>query len=219
MKLKIQLFIAFIALMTMSVGGVLAEDDCQKTVTLYAGQHIDVGIVNLSEMCVDNQPTLKITYEVDDPWRIAETHLDVANDPDGLPQKNGNPIPGQFAYKDEWESYREQVTYEVPLESCNEVFIAAHAVVVNHSSDDKKNVWDVTETAWADGEDFDGNNWATYFNYTPCCIDCGGEQNFEENTDVDDEKDKKDKKDKNPGNNGKGVGQSMIDRIFSFFIR
>ncbi|KXS41061.1 MAG: hypothetical protein AWU58_1797 [Methanohalophilus sp. T328-1] len=26
--------------MTMSVGGVLAEDDCQKTVTLYAGQHI-----------------------------------------------------------------------------------------------------------------------------------------------------------------------------------
>ncbi|ATU08838.1 hypothetical protein [Methanohalophilus portucalensis] len=219
MKLKIQLFIAFIALMAMSVGGVLAEDDCQKTVTLYAGQDIDVGIVNLSEICVDNQPTLKIIYEVDVPWRIAETHLEVADDPNELPQKNGNPIPGQFTYKDEWESYREQVTYEVPLESCNEVFIAAHAVVVNHSSDDKKNVWDVTETAWADGEDFDGNNWATYFNYTPCCIDCGGEQNFEENTDVDDEKDKKDKKDKNPGNNGKGVGQSMIDRIFSFFIR
>jgi hypothetical protein len=216
MKLKIQLFIAFIALLTIFVTGVLAEDDCQKTVTLYAGQHIDVGIVNLSEICVDNQPTLKIIYEVDETWRITETHLEVANDPDELPQRNGNPIPGQFTYKDEWESYREQVTYEVPLESCNETFIAAHAVVVSPSSDDKKNVWDVSETAWADGEDFGGNNWATYFNYTPCCIDCGGEQTFEENTDVDDEKDKKDK---NPGNNGKGVGQSMIDRIFSFFMR
>ncbi|ADE36462.1 hypothetical protein [Methanohalophilus mahii] len=216
MKLKIQLVLVFIVLMTMSVTGALAEDDCQKTVTLYAGQHIDVGIVNLSEICVDNQPTLKITYEVDEPWRIAETHLDIADDPDELPQKNGNPIPGQFTYKDEWESYREKVTYEVPLESCNEIFIAAHAVVVSPSSDDKKNVWDVSETAWADGEAFDGNNWATYFNYTPCCIDCGGEQTFEENTDAGDEKDKPDK---NPGNNGKGVGQRMIDRIFSFFMR
>ncbi|ODV49373.1 MULTISPECIES: hypothetical protein [Methanohalophilus] len=67
--------------MTMSVGGVLAGDDCQKTVTLYAGQHIDVGIVNLSEICVDNQPTLRITYEVDESWRITETHPDVANNP------------------------------------------------------------------------------------------------------------------------------------------
>jgi hypothetical protein len=173
-------------------------------------------MINLSEICVDNQPTLRITYEVDESWRITETHMEVADDPNELPQKNGNPIPGQFTYKDEWESYREQVTYEVPLESCNETFIAAHAVVVSPSSSDKKNVWDVSETAWADGEDFDGNNWATYFNYTPCCIDCGGEQTFEENTDVGDEKDKPDK---NPGNNGKGVGQSMIDRIFSFFMR
>jgi hypothetical protein len=38
-----------------------------------------------------------------------------------------------------------------------ELFIAAHAVVTSSQG---------TETAWGDGFDFPGNNWATYFNYT-----------------------------------------------------
>ena len=39
----------------------------------------------------------------------------------------------------------------------SELYIAAHAVVTSSQG---------TETAWGDGLDFPGNNWATYFNYT-----------------------------------------------------
>jgi hypothetical protein len=62
---------------------------------LYAGQDIDVGEIQVWN---DDQ-NLYVKYVVDaTDWCLTETHLAVAYSLDDIPQKNGNPIPGQFPY-------------------------------------------------------------------------------------------------------------------------
>ena len=101
--------------------------------TLYAGQHIDVGTVEVW----NDTDNLYVKYVVNDPWRLTETHLHIffedMNYTD-VPQKNGNPIPGKFDYKDEHDCVTEY-TYTIPLTLVpeDELFIAAHAVVANIS--------------------------------------------------------------------------------------
>ncbi len=94
---------------------------------LIAGQHIDVGEVEIW----NDADYLYVKYIVDDEnWCLTETHLHVATDPDLIPQKNGNPIPGKFDYKGEHDCVYELI-YEIPLDwDCNEeIYIASHAVV------------------------------------------------------------------------------------------
>jgi len=100
---------------------------------LLAGQHMDVGEVQVWNDGTD----LYVRYLVDDPeWCLTETHLQVADSLDGIPQKKGNPIPGQFDYKGEHECVME-VMYQIPLDAAwecdDELYVAAHAVVDNRS--------------------------------------------------------------------------------------
>lgn len=123
---------------------------------LIAGQSIPVGTV-----AVENDAQyLYVTYQTDGTWLITETHLDVATRPEDLKQTSkGNAVPGRFAYKSEHDPGVTTVTHTVDLTawpSGTQLFLSAHSVVVSASG---------SETAWAEGLDFPGNNWAMYFSY------------------------------------------------------
>lgn len=145
----------------------IVEEGC--TVNLIAGQFEDVGQVTVTY----DGSALVITYETDFPWLIYETHLHIASNPDDFPQKKGNPIPGKFDYKHENLGGIPIDEYIIPLgdlpegwSSSGELFFAAHAVVKVPYSRDKVVVEEYDqqeETAWGEGEDFPGKNWAMYF--------------------------------------------------------
>jgi hypothetical protein len=102
-------------------------------------------------------------------WVLTESHFAVALSLDDLPQTgSGNPQVGKFEYDDEYDPPVTLATYEISLteygyEEGSELFLAVHAVV--ELLDDEGNPIQ-EETAWADGLDFRGNSWATYFMYT-----------------------------------------------------
>jgi len=140
--------------------------------TLYAGQHINVGTVEVW----DDTVNLYVKYVVNDPWRLTETHLHVAASLEDIPQtKGGNPIPGQFEYKGEHD-YETEVLYEILLtwdwDPCG-LYIAAHAVVA-------KPIEGCWETIWGIGEveepicEGDLSNYADEFNWgfpaDPCTM-------------------------------------------------
>jgi hypothetical protein len=111
---------------------------------------------------------LRIKFEItDSKWCMTKTHLHVAPSLENIPQtKNGNPIPGRFDYKGLFDYSTGanmcgmDYTYLVELNGLTGLlYIAAHADVINQV--DQKE-----EGAWADGEEFSGSNWATYFTYT-----------------------------------------------------
>ena len=127
---------------------------------LVAGQNIVVGTVTVS----NDAENLYVIYKTDDEWKITETHLAVADSLEGIPQtKKGNPIPGKFPYSSNHDPAVTECTYTIPLENLGaELCIAAHAKVEKQID----GVIIQEETAWGYGDDFDGANWATYFNYT-----------------------------------------------------
>lgn len=72
------------------------------------------------------------------------------------------PRPGQFENGREHPSCGDSFAYTRTLDSENaeygdELVIAAHADVISE---------DENESAWAEGENFPGANWAMYFKYT-----------------------------------------------------
>lgn len=77
---------------------------------------------------------------VSDPWCLTGTHLHVATSPDGIPHKNGNPIPGKFEYSSAYAldlCVQAPDPYVIPLGAWGPntmLTIAAHAVVVDTSS-------------------------------------------------------------------------------------
>ncbi len=159
--------------------------------TLYAGQNINVGTLNISNDCQN----LTITYEMTGNWTLQETHLEVATSFESIPMtKSGNPVIGHFTYKNEELPDGTIVdTYVIPVSGKNgTVYIAAHAVVSNLNCD---------EGAWASGTQFPGDNWATYFIYD--IIDCTEEEIDEEDNEGDDGEDSEgDKEENNEGDSG-----------------
>lgn len=123
---------------------------------LIAGQNIPVGIVTIE----NDEQYLYVTYQTDGDWLITETHLDVATRPEDLKQTpKGNAIPGRFAYQSEHDPGVATVTYTVDWTawpSGSQLYLAAHSVVVSASG---------SETAWGEGIDFPGKNWAMYIPY------------------------------------------------------
>ncbi len=148
--------------------------DDSFVIDLIACQNINVGQVTVW----NDGDNLYVEYETNEEWCIIETHLEVATSLEGIAQtKKGNPKPGQFTYSSSHELFTSEYTYTIPLEweYDTELFIAAHAVVVNSdniitlTTDSNLGVATVSycmqETAWGDGYDFPGRNWATYFIY------------------------------------------------------
>ena len=115
---------------------------------------------------------LYVEYKVYTHWGgycLLETNLHVATTLEGIPQANGNPLPGQFDYKGEHNCVRE-VTYKIPLDGWvpsveKPLYIAAHSVVGNINDPE------VEETGWGvrcgnlAKYAFPGNNWAAYILY------------------------------------------------------
>lgn len=96
------------------------------------------------------------------PWYLTEFHVDVQLSPDDFPTHNGNPAPGQFAYKGTIDTKTEYLVI-IPLKpwmkSATQLAVAAHCVVVKLV--DGQIVQE--ETGWGKGNDFPGSNWAMWF--------------------------------------------------------
>lgn len=152
------------------------DDPCGEvtTVTLFAGQTIDVGTV----VVANDGERLCVTYNATGTWFIQETHLHIGLTLSDIPQtRSGNPRPGQFMYAhrlstpaqtDEFCFSMEELGYT----SGATLYIAAHAVVVRREGGRIVQ----NETAWGDGTQFSGANWATYLEHT--VQECGGGGEF-----------------------------------------
>jgi len=156
MKKITTILIAGIMLVVLTFTVAFTNMDVKDSATVFdliAGQNIYAGSITVW----NDADNLYVKYETVDSFCLTETHLEVGSSLDDIPQKNGNPIPGQFEYKTSHNCVS-SFTYTVPLpkETCD-LYIAAHAVVKNESGG--------TETAWGSGFDFSGKDWATYSMY------------------------------------------------------
>lgn len=95
-----------------------------STVDLYAGQHILVGNVSVT----DDGTDYKITYNITNSgYCLTATHLSVEKSPSDFPITNsGNPKVGHFEYSESHDCVS-SYTYTVPMDEGD--YIAAHAVV------------------------------------------------------------------------------------------
>ncbi len=98
--------------------------DMPDPVALIAAQDIPVGQVTVW----DDGSTLYVEFTTTGGWEIVKTHLHIADSVDGIPQKNGNPIPGKFDYKKESAPWVYEIAVD-DLPSGGPLYIAAHAVV------------------------------------------------------------------------------------------
>jgi hypothetical protein len=98
------------------------EDD-PLMVDLLAGQTWDIG-----QVLVWNDSDYLYVKFVSEGDCLLETHVHVASSLEDIPQKNGNPIPGKFAYADDHGCVNEY-TYPIPLTwaAGTNLYIAAHA--------------------------------------------------------------------------------------------
>lgn len=100
---------------------------------LYAGQTILVGEVLVKSE--NEQVCVKFVLNADAisaGWLITETHVAVADAAEGIPQKNGNPIPGKFPEGEELDPGMTEAGWyclEIESEWTAPLAIAAHAVV------------------------------------------------------------------------------------------
>ena len=100
--------------------------DAPQTTDLLAGKTLDVGDV---KVCNDGT-NLYVTFTTTGIYKMRETHLDVETALTAVPQKNGNPIPGKFAYTTTHVPPVSTFTYTIPLGTWatgTSLYIAAHA--------------------------------------------------------------------------------------------
>lgn len=110
-----------VALM-IPVAGPVAAAPITQTYELFACQTIPVGYVEVT----NDTENITVTFVIDSPWELVETHVAAATTLAGIPQKNGNPIPGKFAYSGN------PITIPLsdgPWDAEDNLVIAAHAVV------------------------------------------------------------------------------------------
>lgn len=129
---------------------------------LIAGGGNKKGETKVGEVLVWNDADyLYVKYDIWPDWCATETHLHVADQLEAIPQKNGNPRPGQFEYKTDHDPcLTGAFQYAVPLvwPVNTRLYIGAHAAVTHER---RKG-----ETAWGrKGCEFAGRNWATCIVY------------------------------------------------------
>ena len=128
------------------------------TADLIAGQNMIAGSVTVDFSDTD----IIITYTTNSDWIIDLTHLSLGDCEDKwVPTTgSGNPKVGKFEHTEPHIIGTNEVVYEISLDLLEtnaegNYCFAAHAEVSSVSGGGG-------ETAWADGADFDGNNWAMY---------------------------------------------------------
>lgn len=137
---------------------------CSETFTLYGGQTIPVGTLEVS----NDADSIYVVYTTTGGWELVETQLYVG-DLAGLPaNKNGMPKIGQFPYKANHSGSTTTYSYSIPVDdniSCYSV--AAHASVQLVQGGTVVQ----SETAWSEGVRLvSKGSWATYSTY--CLTDC-----------------------------------------------
>ena len=97
MKKTISVLTVFVLLfvLTPTLAFAQAKISSATTVNLIAGKHTDAGDITVW----NDADNLYVRYQTDKPFCLLETHLQVATSLDGIPQANGNPVPGKFEYK------------------------------------------------------------------------------------------------------------------------
>lgn len=131
-----------------------------KTVDLLAGKKmVDVGDVTVW----NDEYNIYITYTTNEDWCLTATHLQPIDDLTAITgTKKGNPVPGQFFYK-ERHLCVDEYTYTVPMTPNwknikPQIVIAAQADVRGKNGGGKQG-------AWAGDREVPGKNWALYFDY------------------------------------------------------
>lgn len=133
-------------------------------VTLWAGQNIDVGTVNILNT---DEGYLHIFAFLTGDWYAVESHLHLASDPSEFPMTNaGNPKIGNFDYKTEYDPATQMIHYSFVLDSIgfeigDLLYAALHIVVQKEVEGEIVQ----TETSWSEGPGFPGNSWAMYMVY------------------------------------------------------
>ena len=141
-----------------------------STTNLIAGQNYDAGRIDVEIVNEEGVDYVYISYITEDDWVIKLTHL-YAGDRDGIPEtKKGNPKPGVFEKRMDYSANiisDFEVEYKIPAEAFEDCFyIAAHAEV-------EKSDGSQAETAWGEGEGFEGNSWAMYFEFCKSSCESG----------------------------------------------
>ncbi len=135
-----------------------------KKVDFIAGGGNEKSATDVGDILIWNTTEyIYVKYSLIEGWSLTESHLHLASSIEEIPQtKKGNPIPGQFDYKNEHD-YVSEFEYQIPFSWSlgDQIYIAAHGEVIFIDS----NSIEVEESAWASGDEFPGNNWATYFTY------------------------------------------------------
>ena len=126
------LFLASMLSMAFNTPAFAHTEGDPFTTPLIAGGGNPKSAIDVGDVLVWNDADfLYVKYVITDTdWCLTETHLHIDISLDGIPQKNGNPIPGHFDYRMKHDCVTEY-TYAIPLtwSPCTEVYIAAHAVV------------------------------------------------------------------------------------------
>jgi hypothetical protein len=105
-----------------------------STYPLFAGQSWEIGevLVKASADGICVKFVLTDEAAITDGWVITEVHVAVAATAEGIPQKNGNPIPGQFPVNvdiDPGVTETEWYCLDYDWTASTQLVIAAHAVV------------------------------------------------------------------------------------------
>ena len=144
-------FIVLSIIVLMLAGfAITSSANSTMVLALLAGKGINVGTLTAEIVGTD----LVVTYEVNAPWVLGETHLYVGTE---VPKKSA---PGQFPYGP--EDAVDSGVYIIPLAGfgAGPLYIAAHAEVTNPTEE---------ETAWAGWCNSErirpDKNWATYFTF------------------------------------------------------
>lgn len=136
---------------------------CQKTVTLLAGQHIDVGTILLKNNTTNG--TVDVTFTTTGNWRMTFIALYIGNCNLIPVNPSGNTMPGQYPYKQTFSGNGvTTITIQLPAQTiptCG--CVAAHAQVFNTQTN-------AAESAWGEGTTFTNTAWAMYFPY--CLASC-----------------------------------------------
>lgn len=168
MKKSFILLIAALLLVVLMTPAASAQD-AQVWYKLIAGQTWHVGNIGVS---IDANGDLHVVYKAFEGYCLNEIHTHAAYDLAAIPQRNGNPIPGQFDYKADGLDCARRAEAVIPgdwdasIEA--PIYVAAHAVVGMVADPE----W--SETGWGlwcgvknlERFGFPGNNWATYILYT-----------------------------------------------------
>ena len=140
---------------------------------IWAGQNINAGTISV----MNDDDYLYVTYNTVNGWMLAQTHVHVADNLNGIPRtKQGAPIPGQFDYSTNHNPVVNTYTYNIDLSQYNfqmgqEIIIAAHASLVNGNYPDGEYQ---QETGFGGNDPGPGPRWWYYIRYTLTDDDNGG---------------------------------------------